>query len=114
MQTLLLGWVIKLLGFAAQPCELRRMASSRKHTNRPVIAALVLTFLPCQPCRSLSLSGGSAAKVFESRSQKSKSKQQKRGEFFAARTTGPNFGVSGMLGSPFLGLLSFGEAKESN
>jgi hypothetical protein len=38
--------------------------------NRPVITALVLTFLPLQPRRKLSLPGGSAAKVFELRPQK--------------------------------------------
>jgi len=63
--------------------------------NRPVIDALLLIFFPFQRRRSLGQSGGSVAKVFESRSQKTKLKQQKRGEFFAARSTGSDFGVSG-------------------
>jgi hypothetical protein len=45
---------------------------------------------------------------------KIKSAQQKRGEFFAARPARLIFGVSGLSGSLFLWLLSFGEAKESN
>jgi hypothetical protein len=62
----------------------------------------------------LSLPGGSAAKVSEPRSQKIKLKQQKQGEFFAARPVDSISGNSGMSGSPFLWLLSFGETKESN
>jgi hypothetical protein len=62
----------------------------------------------------LSLPGGSAAKVFEPRPQKTKLKTARRGEFFAARPAGSISGVSGMSGSPFLGLLSFGETKESD
>ena len=88
--------------------------SLNKRANRAVISTLVLTFSPSQPRRKLSLSGGSAAKVFEPRSQKINSKQQKWGEFFAAHPAGSTFGNSGMRGSPFLWLLSFGEAKESN
>jgi hypothetical protein len=68
-------------------------------------------FLPFQPRRSLSLPGGSAAKVFEFRSQKTKSKQQKRGEFFAARLAGSDFGVSGMSGSPSFGYFSWRDKK---
>jgi hypothetical protein len=45
---------------------------------------------------------------------KIKSTKQKRGEFFAAHPAGSVFGNSGMMGSPFLWLLSFGEAKESD
>jgi len=79
-----------------------------------VVAGLVLTFHPLQPRRKLSLPGGSAAKVFEPRPQKIKLKTARRGEFFAARPVGSIFGVSGMSGSPFLRLLSFGETKESD
>jgi hypothetical protein len=73
-----------------------------------------LTFIPLQTRRKSSLPGGSAAKVFEPRPQKTKSKTARRGEFFAARPAGSIFGVSGMSGAPFLGLLSFGETKESD
>jgi hypothetical protein len=62
---------------------------------------LVLTLIPSQPRRKSSLPGGSAAKVFEHRSQKTNSKQQKRGEFFAAHPAGSIFGVSGMSGVAF-------------
>jgi hypothetical protein len=75
---------------------------------------VVLTFLPLQTRRKLSLPGGSAAKVFEPRPQKTKLKTARRGEFFAARPVGSIFGNSGMSGAPFLGLLSFGETKESD
>jgi hypothetical protein len=73
-----------------------------------------LTFIPLQTRRKSSLPGGSAVKVSESRPQKTKSKTARRGEFFAARPAGSIFGVSGMSGAPFLGLLSFGETKESD
>ena len=43
-------------------------ASSPKHTNRPVITALLLTCRPSQSRRKSSLPGGSAAKVSEPRS----------------------------------------------
>ncbi|MDP3421280.1 MAG: hypothetical protein Q8S10_10170, partial [Thiobacillus sp.] len=46
--------------------------------------------------------------------KKTKSKTTRRGEFFAAHPTRLIFGNSGMSGSPFLWLLSFGEAKESD
>jgi hypothetical protein len=92
----------------------RVLRSSPKYTNRPVITALVLTFFPLQTRRKSSAAGGSAAKVFELRSQKTNLKHQKRGEFFAAHPTRLIFGNSGMSGSPFLWLLSFGEAKESD
>jgi hypothetical protein len=95
-------------GHCAEP------ASHHKRANHPVITTLVLTFFPLQPRRKSSLPGGSAAKVFELRSQKTKLKTAKRGEFFAARPVGSIFGNSGMSGSPFLGLLSFGETKESD
>jgi len=62
----------------------------------------------------LSLPGGLAAKVFEPRPQKTKLKIARRGEFFAARLAGSISGNSGMSGAPFLGLLSFGETKESD
>jgi hypothetical protein len=71
-------------------------------------------FFPLQTRRRSSVSGGSAAKVFEPRSQKTKSKTTRRGEFFAAHLTRLIFGNSGMSGSPFLWSLSFGEAKESD
>jgi hypothetical protein len=45
---------------------------------------------------------------------KNQLKTARRGEFFAARPAGSIFGNSGMSGSPFLGLLSFGETKESD
>jgi hypothetical protein len=44
-------------------------ASSFKYTNHPVITVLVLTFIPLQTRRRSSVAGGSAAKVFEPRSQ---------------------------------------------
>ncbi|WP_296890098.1 hypothetical protein, partial [Thiobacillus sp.] len=65
-------------------CKLWSTNSNRKH---PVITALVLTFIPSQPRRKLSLPGGSAAKVFEPRSQ-NQSTLQKRGEFFDAHPAG--------------------------
>ncbi|MHB0982341.1 MAG: hypothetical protein ACYC02_03060, partial [Thiobacillus sp.] len=61
-----------------------------------------------------SAAGGSAAKVSEPRPQKTKSKTTRRGEFFAAHPTRLIFGNSGLSGAPFLWLLSFGEAKESD
>jgi hypothetical protein len=69
--------------------------------------------LPSQPCRKLSLPGGSAAKVSESRSQKTNLKHQKRGEFFAAHPAGSIFGVSWMGGAPFFGHF-FWRDKESD
>jgi hypothetical protein len=85
-----------------------------KHLKPRFIVSLVLTFFPLQPRRKPSLPGGSAAKVFEPRPQKTKSKTARRGEFFAARPVGSVFGNSGMSGSPFLWSLSFGETKESD
>jgi len=81
--------------------------SQHKHSSYPVITALVLTFLPSQPRRKLSLSGGSAAKVSEPRSQKTNLKHQKRGEFFAARPAGSVFGnpKGGDIGVAFFWLL---------
>jgi hypothetical protein len=49
----------------------------------------------------LSLSGGSAAKVFEVLLTKIKSKQQKKNEFFDAHPAGSVFGNSGMSGVAF-------------
>src|SRR3546814_12509480 len=49
---------------------------------------LVLTFLPSPPRRKSSLPDGSAAKVSETRPQKTKLKIARRGEFFAARPAG--------------------------
>jgi hypothetical protein len=46
--------------------------------------------------------------------EKQNQKTTRRGEFFAAHPTRLSFGNSGLSGSPFLGLLSFGEAKESD
>jgi hypothetical protein len=86
---------------------------SLKHSNQFLITALVLTFLPLQTRRKSSLQGGSAAKVFEPRSQKIKSTQQKRGEFFAAHPAGSISGVSGMSVSPFFGYFLWRD-KESN
>jgi len=42
-----------------------------------------------------------------------KSAQQKRGEFFAARSARLSFGVSGMLGSPSLGYFSWRDKKSN-
>jgi hypothetical protein len=50
--------------------------------------------------------------VFEPRSQKTNSKQQKRGEFFAAHPAGSIFGVSGMSGGAFLWLLSLARQRK--
>jgi hypothetical protein len=68
-------------------------------------------FLPSQPRRKLSLSGGSAAKVSEPRLQKIKLKQQKRGEFFAAHPAGSVFGNSGMSGVAFSLVTFFWRSK---
>jgi hypothetical protein len=53
--------------------------------------------------------------VFEQRSQKTKSKQQKRGEFFDARSAGLGFGYpkGGDVGSHFFGYFLWRD-KESN
>jgi hypothetical protein len=88
------------------------MKSDSDH-KRPVgTTNLVLTFHPSQLRRKSGLPGGSAAKVFEPRSQKFKSTQQKRGEFFAAHPAGPVFGVSGMSGGAFLWLLSLARQRK--
>jgi hypothetical protein len=90
------------------------IAPDERHNSSakcPVITALVLTFFPLQPRRKLSLPGGSAAKVFEPRSQKTKSKTARRGEFFAARPVGSVFGNSGMSGSPSFGYFSWRDKK---
>jgi len=79
--------------------------------RRQVTTALVLTFLPSQPRRKSSLLGGSAAKVFEPRPQKTKFKTARRGEFFAARPVGSIFGNSGMSGSPSFGYFSWRDKK---
>jgi hypothetical protein len=92
---------------------LPKSASQHKHANRPLITALVLTFLPLQPRRKLSLPNGSAAKVSESRLQKTKLKTARRGEFFAARPAGSIFGNSGMLGSPSFGYFSWRDKKSN-
>jgi len=78
--------------------------------NAQLIIALVLTFLPLQPRRRSSVSGGSAAKVFEPRSQ-DKLALQKRGEFFAAHPMRLIFGNSGMSGSPSFGYFSWRDKK---
>jgi hypothetical protein len=49
------------------PNEVAKAFQARKP---PIITVLVLTFLPSQPRRKSSLPGGSAAKVFEPRPQK--------------------------------------------
>jgi hypothetical protein len=46
--------------------------------------------------------------------KKQNQKQQGGGEFFAAHPARLIFGNSGLSGAPFLWLLSFGEAKESD
>jgi hypothetical protein len=68
-------------------------------------------FLPLRPRRKSSLTGESAAKVFELRSQKTNSKQHKRGEFFVARSAGSIFGVVGDVGSPSFGYFSWRDKK---
>jgi hypothetical protein len=75
-----------------------------------------LTFLPFQSRREPSLTGGSAAKVFEHRSQKTNLKQQKRGEFFAARPAGSIFGnpKGGDVGCVFFGYFLLSHDKESD
>jgi hypothetical protein len=70
--------------------------------------------LPSQSRRKSSLAGGSAAKVFEPHSQKTKLKQQKWGEFFAAHPAGSVFGNSGMSGCVFFGYLLCRIDKESD
>jgi hypothetical protein len=82
-------------------------AFSPKYTNRPAITALVLTFFPLQTRRRSSTAGGSAAKVFEPRPQKTKSKTTRRGEFFAAHPAGSIFGhpKGGAVGVAFFWLL---------
>jgi hypothetical protein len=80
-------------------------------TTRSVITELLQTS-PCQPRRSLGLPGGSAAKVFELRSQKTKIKTAKRGEFFDARLADSEFGNSGMVGSPFFGYVSLARQRK--
>jgi hypothetical protein len=62
--------------------------------------------------RKSSLPGGSAAKVFELRSQKTKSKQQKRGEFFDARPADSIFGGFGDVGVAFSLGTFFWQAKQ--
>jgi hypothetical protein len=84
-----------------------------KHPNRSVITVLVLTFVPSQPRRKLSLTGGTAAKVFEPCSQKTNLKQQKQGEFFAVHPADSIFGVSGMLGSLSFGYFSWRDKKSN-
>jgi hypothetical protein len=74
---------------------------------------LVLTFLPFQPRRKLSLTGGSAAKVSEVLLTKIKSKQQKKNEFFAAHLAGSVFGNSGVSGSPSFGYFSWRDKKRN-
>ena len=49
---------------------MRRMGVVTLACKPPVITTLVLTFIPSQPRRKLSLSGGSAAKVSEQRYKK--------------------------------------------
>ncbi|MFZ0106755.1 MAG: hypothetical protein WAK92_07830, partial [Thiobacillus sp.] len=70
-----------------------------------------LDFLPSQPRRKLSLTGGSAAKVFEPRPQKAKLKTSRRGEFFAARPAGSISGNSGLSGSPSFAYFSWRDKK---
>ncbi|MBU1264730.1 MAG: hypothetical protein KJ946_08970, partial [Gammaproteobacteria bacterium] len=64
-------------------------------------------FIPSQPRRKPSLPGGSAAKVFELRSQKNKLRTAKWGEFFDARLAGSVFGhpKGGDVGVAFFWLL---------
>jgi len=71
---------------------------------------LVLMFFPLQLRRESVLPGGSAAKVFEPRSQ-NKTTQQKRGEFFDARPAGPILGNSWLSGSPSFGYFSWRDKK---
>ncbi|AAZ98526.1 hypothetical protein Tbd_2573 [Thiobacillus denitrificans ATCC 25259] len=89
----------------------RALGSSPTH-KRPVRRRPGFDLCPLQTRRKSRLPGGSAAKVFEPRPlSKYKSK---RGEFFAAHPAASVFGNSGLAGSHFLWLLSFGETKESD
>ena len=83
------------------------MSNFNSNGIRLAITSLVLTFLPSQTRRKSSLPGGSAAKVFEPRSQKNKLKTAKWGEFFAARPAGSIFGnpKGGDVGVAFFWLL---------
>jgi hypothetical protein len=91
-------------------CGFKIYASQLFNHKRSVASALVLTLIPSQPRRKSSLPGGSAAKVFEPRSQ-IKSTLQKRGEFFAAHPAGSIFGVSGMSGVAFSWVTFFWRSK---
>ncbi|HQS81353.1 MAG TPA: hypothetical protein PKV42_02725 [Thiobacillus sp.] len=86
---------------------------AHKNNVSAVIAALVLTFIPSQTRRKSSLPGGSAAKVFEPRPQKTKLKTARQGEFFAARPAGSISGNSGMSGSPSFGYFSWRDKKSN-
>jgi len=101
-------------GSGAKPEEhCAESASRHKRSNRPVTTALILTCLPSQPRRKLSLPGGSAAKVFEAPLTKIKLKWRKRGEFFAAHLAGSISGVSGMSGSLSFGYFSWRDKKSN-
>jgi hypothetical protein len=82
-----------------------------KHAKRPVITALVLTYRPLQPRRKWSLSGGSAAKVFEPRPQKTKSKNSKAGRVLRRPSGGLDFREFGDVGVAFSLVTFFWRSK---
>ena len=111
-RTVMTGRFMCLAG--GEPNTMASRRSARPRSRWWLYAKLVLLFVPSQPRRQSGPTDGSAAKLFEPRLQKSKLNTTRRGEFFAARSSGRIVGNSGMPGSPFLGLLSFGETKESD
>ena len=93
-------------GHCAEP------ASHHKHANRPVITALVLTFIPLQPRRKLSLPGGSAAKVFEPRLQKTNLKQQGGASSSPPARQARFSGIRGCRGRLFFGYFLLAKQKK--
>jgi len=94
---------------------MRRTCILNNNQKHPVITALVLTFFPSQPRRKLSLSGGSAAKVFEPRSQKTKLKTAKAGRVLCRPPGRLGFrGFGDERGRLFFGYFLLAKPKESN
>ncbi|MBW8457086.1 MAG: hypothetical protein K0M58_01380 [Thiobacillus sp.] len=79
--------------------------NTRKHSNQSVIASLFLTFFPLQPRRKSSLPDGSAAKVFEPRSQKNQIKNSKVGRVLRRPSGRFGFREFGDVGVAFFWLL---------
>ena len=92
---------------------MRRMCEAQiVTTNRPVTPILVLTFLPSQSRRKLSLSGGSAAKVSEAPLTKNQIKNSKSGASSLPPTWQAQFsGIRGCRGRLSL-VTFFGETKK--